>query len=51
MFTGWGGQTLDKGKINESGVDVVLEKPAEIAKLLTMVQEAVRKSQEPRTGS
>jgi two-component system, cell cycle sensor histidine kinase and response regulator CckA len=44
LLTGWGGQILEKGKVAESGIDVVLEKPVEIAKLLTAVQEAVHKS-------
>jgi two-component system, cell cycle sensor histidine kinase and response regulator CckA len=44
LLTGWGGQILEKDKIAESGIDVVLEKPVEIAKLLTAVQEAVHKS-------
>ena len=51
MLTGWGGQILEKDKIMESGVEVVLEKPVEIAKLLTEIQEAVRESQRSRAGS
>jgi AmiR/NasT family two-component response regulator len=49
MLTGWGGQILEKDKIIESGVDIVLEKPIEITKLLTAIQEAVSKSQRLRT--
>jgi CheY-like chemotaxis protein len=49
MLTGWGGQILEKDKIIESGVDVVLEKPIKITKLLTAIQEAVSKSQRLRT--
>jgi two-component system, cell cycle sensor histidine kinase and response regulator CckA len=44
ILTGWGGQILEKDKITESGVDFVLEKPVDISKLLTAIQEAVRKS-------
>ncbi len=51
ILTGWGGQILEKDKISESGVDVVLEKPVEITKLLTAIQGAVRESQRSTTSS
>ena len=51
LFTGWGAQVLEKDKVTESGVDVVLQKPVEIAPLLTTIQEAVRKSPGKRTRS
>jgi CheY-like chemotaxis protein len=50
LLTGWGGQIMEKDKIIESGVDAVLEKPVEITKLLTAIQEALHKSQRSRTS-
>jgi two-component system cell cycle sensor histidine kinase/response regulator CckA len=42
LLTGWGGQSLDKGKIADSGVDEVMEKPVDVKKLQRLVVEAVR---------
>ena len=51
LLTGWGAQILEKDKITESCVDAVLEKPVAFARLLTKIQEAVRKSHGTSTGS
>ncbi|MFH1112812.1 MAG: ATP-binding protein [Pseudomonadota bacterium] len=51
MLTGWAGQILEKDKIIESGVQVVLAKPVGFTGLLTAIREAVRKSQKPGTGT
>ena len=39
LLTGWGGQELEKGRIADSGVDAVVEKPVEIATLLKVVRD------------
>jgi CheY-like chemotaxis protein/anti-sigma regulatory factor (Ser/Thr protein kinase) len=51
MLTGWGAQVLEKDKITESGVDVVLTKPVEIAELLRVIQEVVCRNQQSRASS
>lgn len=50
LFTGWGGQVLDKAKIVESGVDGVIAKPIEISKLIKVISElgASRKGEKGR---
>ena len=39
LLTGWGGQELEKDKIAESGVDEVIAKPIDSAKVISTVQE------------
>ena len=39
LLTGWGGQVEEEELIEEAGVDRVLEKPVDIAKLLQVIQE------------
>ncbi len=42
LLTGWGGQSAKKGKMEESGVDVVVEKPLDPERLLALVEELIR---------
>lgn len=39
LLTGWGGQLKHEAKIAECGVDVILEKPLDTVKLLSVVRE------------
>lgn len=41
MVTGWGGQHWEESKIAESGVDRILEKPIDVARLLDVIGEVV----------
>ncbi len=43
MLTGWGGQSGEKQKIAASGVDAVLEKPVDIAKLSAVIQDVMER--------
>jgi CheY-like chemotaxis protein len=43
ILTGWGGQSSEKQKIATSGVDAVLEKPVDIAKLLDVISDVTDK--------
>ncbi|MBM4329150.1 MAG: PAS domain S-box protein [Deltaproteobacteria bacterium] len=45
LLTGWGGQKTEKEKMAESGVDVVMEKPLNIKKLLEVIRQVAEKSQ------
>ena len=38
LLTGWGGQSLEDGKIAESGVDAVLEKPIDIQNFFRVIR-------------
>lgn len=40
LMTGWRGQTLEEDQVVESGVDGIIEKPIELAKLQKVVMEA-----------
>lgn len=42
LLTGWGGQTSEREKILESGIDLVIEKPVDIVELIGRASEAVR---------
>ncbi len=37
ILTGWGGQLSDEAQLRESGVDAILEKPAEAGEILTTI--------------
>jgi len=41
LLTGWGGQFMEPDKIAESGIDGVLEKPVEVSRLFSMIQQIV----------
>jgi len=41
LLTGWGGQSLPREKIAESGIDSVLEKPVDNPKLFGMIQKVM----------
>ena len=41
MLTGWGGQSLGSERIEQSGIDGVLEKPVDIPKLFEMIRKVV----------
>ena len=41
LLTGWGGQSLPRGKIAESGIDSVLEKPVDRPKLFGTIQKVM----------
>jgi PAS domain S-box-containing protein len=41
LLTGWGGQSLPREKIAESGIDAVLEKPVDNPKLFGMIQKVM----------
>ncbi len=41
MLTGWGGQSLGAERIEQSGIDGVLEKPVDIQKLTEMIRKVV----------
>jgi len=41
LLTGWGGQALEEGKILESGVDAVVEKPLDHKKLMEVITKVV----------
>jgi len=45
LLTGFSGQALEKEKITESGVDGVVDKPLNAAKLLEAVRKVVKKAQ------
>ncbi|MEW6531349.1 MAG: ATP-binding protein [Thermodesulfobacteriota bacterium] len=38
LFTGWGGQTTESDKMQESGVDLVLEKPLDMEKVIETIR-------------
>jgi DNA-binding NtrC family response regulator len=38
LFTGWGGQTTESDKMQESGVDLVLEKPLDMEKVVETIR-------------
>jgi CheY-like chemotaxis protein len=42
VLTGWRGQSLDKERIADSGVDEVMEKPLDMQRLQRLVADAVR---------
>jgi PAS domain S-box-containing protein len=41
VLTGWGGQVDEKRKIVESGVDALVEKPADLPRLLAVIREVM----------
>ncbi len=41
MLTGWGGQSLGTEMMEESGIDGIIEKPVDIAKLFEMIRKVV----------
>jgi len=43
LLTGWGGQMAEKQRIAESGVAQIVEKPVDIADLLEVVRQRVRR--------
>lgn len=47
LLTGWGGQKTEVEKIGESGVDAVVEKPVNIANILTVIREIGEREQLP----
>lgn len=47
LLTGWGGQLDQEDKITESGVNRVLEKPADIPKLLAVIHEVTGNATHP----
>jgi CheY-like chemotaxis protein len=47
IFTGWENQRRDRDRIVEAGVDAVIQKPVDIAKLLTTIGEVTKKPPEP----
>jgi len=44
LLTGWGGQMDEREKMSESGVDEVVEKPVDLARLLRVVYETFEKT-------
>ncbi len=42
LLTGWGGQTSEWEKMLESGIDIVIEKPADITELMGKASELVK---------
>ncbi len=48
LLTGWGDQEEELERVDECGVDIVIEKPLDIAKILAVVRQVVNqaKSQE-----
>lgn len=44
LLTGWGGQVDEREKMSESGVDEVVEKPVDLARLLRVVYETFEKT-------
>jgi PAS domain S-box-containing protein len=43
LLTGWGGQKAEAAKIAESGVDVVIEKPANMGKIREIIRELIER--------
>jgi CheY-like chemotaxis protein len=46
MFTGWGGQVAESDRLEKSGVDAVVEKPIDVAKMMRVIKEVVQKGEE-----
>lgn len=44
MLTGWGGQIDEEWKMKNSGVDVILEKPVDIRKLIDVIDQLTQES-------
>ncbi len=44
LLTGWGGQTSERDKMIESGVDLVIEKPIDIIELIGKANDLVKKT-------
>jgi two-component system cell cycle sensor histidine kinase/response regulator CckA len=44
LLTGWGGQTSEREKMIESGVDLVIEKPIDIVELIEKANDLVNKT-------
>jgi PAS domain S-box-containing protein len=44
LLTGWGGQTSEREKMIESGVDLVIEKPVDIVELIGKANDLVNKN-------
>jgi CheY-like chemotaxis protein len=45
MLTGWGGQSLGTERIEQSGIDGILEKPVDIPRLFEMIRKVVYASE------
>ncbi|MGO8821555.1 MAG: hypothetical protein ACLQO6_10065 [Desulfomonilaceae bacterium] len=43
LLTGWGGQTSEREKMLESGIDLVIEKPVDITELIGKASELAKK--------
>jgi len=48
LLTGWGGQELEREKIAESGVDAVVAKPIDSARVISTVQEIAERTRGDR---
>jgi len=42
LLTGWGGQVAEEKRIQESGVDMVVEKPVDIVSLLKIIEDLTK---------
>ena len=50
LLTGWGGQIGERNRIAESGVDLILEKPLDINRLVEIIKE-IRETDKGRNGA